>query len=747
MKAVNETKIFLPQDSTPGKQKKNFSSDFLAATISALVGIPESVAFGTLALAPLGAAFLPLGVLAGLITQIALTVPAIFIRGNRLMQVGPYSLAALLLANSIDSLHHSFGVNGVNLTYAIILMVALAGLVQIAFALLRIGQSAKYIPYPIISGLLNGTALLIILTQLQKICNLPNMHWQAIISKINYFAADSIPFPKIGLVIFTLIILILSERFIKKMPAALLGILLGSLFYAALHHLLPQADLGKTIGSIDFNTFNFAPLTNNNLLLSFWNSLDLQIFPFLLVTAISLAILTSLQTLLAQVNTDNLTQERSSANRELFSIGLGNIFTGILGGIPGAGHIGRSVIVHHNGGFSKWNRPLTGMVTLFILVTTGFLFPYISDIVLSALLLKIAFHIFDSWIFKKIRSLASGHKEDRIHFLLIDIAVSLLVTFMMVAADVISALVAGLLAAVALFILQMRKKIIRRQFNGNKLRSNVERPEEELYLLRRHGHLIKILHLEGSLFFGTADTLFQSIASMDFDKTNFIILDFRNIHQIDSTGIHIVSQINSFTKARNCQLIFCEFERLHWDISTNSNFQYWPHLSDALAWCEDRILDQHLHSNANIEIPFDALELFRDLKTDEKQKLQTFVSRKIFKAGSTIFRKGQSDETLYIIAKGKARVYIGRKETSSMNTISVIYPGTIFGEMALIDAKPRSASVMCKTDLVCYALSRKNLEKIQQNSPEIAFKIYAVIARELSKRQRTLLSSMNHWQK
>ena len=103
--------------------------------------------------------------------------------------------------------------------------------------------------------------------------------------------------------------------------------------------------------------------------------------------------------------------------------------------------------------------------------------------------------------------------------------------------------------------------------------------------------------------------------------------------------------------------------------------------------------------------------------------------------GETVFVEGEPGKELFLITNGTARAYL-RQANGADIRLATFAPGTIFGELAILDPGPRSASVIADDRLVCYALSDESFRLLSRQSPETAIKLLANLGRELSRRLR-----------
>jgi len=105
-----------------------------------------------------------------------------------------------------------------------------------------------------------------------------------------------------------------------------------------------------------------------------------------------------------------------------------------------------------------------------------------------------------------------------------------------------------------------------------------------------------------------------------------------------------------------------------------------------------------------------------------------------FARGQEIFSTGDESTTMYVIRKGYVRIFRRTKEEDK--TIAVASPGEFFGELALVDTSPRSASVTASDDVVALTITKRNMDYLQSHNPSVALKIYKVLMRVLSSRLR-----------
>ena len=112
------------------------------------------------------------------------------------------------------------------------------------------------------------------------------------------------------------------------------------------------------------------------------------------------------------------------------------------------------------------------------------------------------------------------------------------------------------------------------------------------------------------------------------------------------------------------------------------------------------------------------------------------LRRCVYAKGDTVFREGDPGQQLFVIAKGEASVRIRPAGATRDIRLVTFSPGTIFGEVALLDTEVRSATVQADEELVCYVLEHEVFQQLAGSHPDIAVTLLRNLGRELSNRLR-----------
>lgn len=466
---------------------KNIKGDIYGGITAGVIALPLALAFGVAS---------GLGAAAGLYGAILVCVFATIFGGTPTQISGPTGPMTVVVASIV--LTHP---NDPNLVFMTIL---LAGLFQILFGLLKIGEFIKFVPYPVISGFMSGIGAIIILLQLNPLIGI-SFDGAPINNLFHFFTSlKSADFHSLLLGVLTLIIVFFTPKKIaSKIPSPLIALVFISVLSAVLGF-----DV-KTIGEIPsaFPSFNFP-------------AIHLSALQTIVPLAFTLALLGSIDSLLTSLVADSLTKTKHKSGAELIGQGLGNIFSSLFGGLAGAGATMRTVVNIKSGGFTR----LSGIVhSLFLIGVILFFAPLAGKIplaVLAGILVKVGFDIID---YKFLRLLKIAPRSD--------LAVMLLVFLITVLDDLILAVGIGIVLSSVLFALNIAK-----QTNVDiKTLTNEEDCDGEGCIEADSKNHIVIMHIRGTFFFGSASQVLSRIEGIL--DTKHVIIDCHSLKMLDISAV------------------------------------------------------------------------------------------------------------------------------------------------------------------------------------------------------------------
>ncbi len=723
----------------------NLRGDLFGGLTASIVSLPLAIAFGVAAFAPLGPEYIAQGALAGLYAAIIAGALASIFGGTPAQISGPTAPMSVVVTSVIVKLMKDPELASIGTSQAevILLIVSVTilfgGLFQVLLGFLGGGKLIKFIPYPVVSGFMNGIAVIIFLAQMRPLFGVGKA---TSLTSIVTGQAD-LRFETIVVGVVTIIATVIAARLIRVVPGALIGLVFGVATYFTLGN-ITSPDLLV----LESNALIIGPIPNAvptpKQIFSFFRlvgEIPLAKWSFILIPAFTLGILAAIDTLLTSVVADVVTKTKHNSNKELVGQGIGNIASAFFGGLPAAGSTVVTMLNVNSGG----RTPLSGCaksltVLLVVLVLSRFV-QWIPMAVLAGILLVTAVKMIDY------ESINLFKKKSAFENLFIVFSV----TIITVSVDLMVAVGIGLVIASFLFVKeQIGKTIVRRKYTGNLVHSKKVRNSDEMKVLEENGNLITVYELSGSLFFGTCDKL-QSEIEKDLDS-HCIILDLKRVNTIDLTGAHLIRQIIDRVNDKGNYLLIANLDvpgdkdkerlRIFMEelgiIKVMGPDRIFPDTDFALEWAEDTLLNK-IHSEKQHEKEVLALRdlmVFKGLAHEQLEKVQQYISKVSFKKEDIIFREGDPGDGIYFILSGHVSVLAELTGEKLGRRLATFAKGTFFGDMAILEDELRSASVRAKTDTDLLFMSKKGFKQLSENEPLLAANMLHGIARELSHRLR-----------
>lgn len=701
-----------------------------------LVALPSAIAFGVTIFSPLGGTYAAQGAIAGILGVTALGLVAGAFGGTNRLITAPCAPAAAVLAALAIQLSHD-GVEAGSVVLMLTLMGLICGLLQVAFGAVGLGRLIKYMPYPVVSGYLSGVGLIIILSQIPKLLGLPKEAslWAGLFSPSSWQWQGVI----VGLV--TVTVMAAAPRFTKAVPAAILALAAGVLAYFALGladpGLYTLAGNPLVVGALGGSDASFGDAIAGR-----WKaigSLDYALLGKLLIPAATLAVLLSIDTLKTCVVLDALTRSRHDSNRELIGQGLGNLASAFVGGVPGAGQMGATLVNMSSGAQTRLSGLIEGALALVAFLILGTFIAWVPISALAGILIVIGVRMFDRSSLHLLRSRAT----------ILDFMVIVAVVVVALTVSLIAASGVGIALAIALFIReQIRGSIVHGKAYGNQIHSKRVRLPDEMAILESRGDQTVIFKLQGSLFFGTTDQLYTSLEP-ELKTRTYIILDMRRVQSVDFTAVHMLEQIEAVLHERGATLIFSHLPdqipsgqdmRQYFDqvglVKSERDVRIFSELDEALEWIEERLIEeQHLERMLENPLELREIEVFLGRKESTLAALEACMEKRIYKAGEKIFSQGDTGDEMFLIRRGAVRIVLplGNKQSHHLATFG---RGDFFGEMAFLDPDPRSADALAFSDVDLFVLSRKRFDTLAEEHKRLAIGLILSVARVLSTRLR-----------
>ncbi len=571
---------------------KNIKGDLFGGITAGIVALPLALAFGVSS---------GLGPSAGLYGAIFLSFFAAFFGGTNTQISGP---TAPMTAVSMVVIAGIIATNDGDISKAlpaILTVFLLAGLMQIGLGALGVGKYIRYIPYPVVSGFMTAIGVIILITQ--------------ILPSLGYYPKEDVTFvnqfkPQAEEIILENILkkeagegILVLEDFketikragqitqsdilkesqtlaskeasgvlgaIKALPNALKNINLLELILAlgtiiiiygfkrittkvpsTLVALLVMSGIAVGFG-LDYRAIETIPGGFPIPNLSIFTGFSIGSITPYFFTALTLALLGAIDSLLTSVVADNMTKTKHKPNKELIGQGIGNSIGAIFGGLPGAGATIRTVVNINSGGKTRLSGMVAGVMLLIILLGLGPIASRIPAAVLAGILITVGIGVMDYKGLKAIPSLPRDMKLGPFKLsseVLIMLVVLLLSTFW----NLVYAVGIGLIIASLMFMkkigdLAAERSDVKSLKKEKNWADETDFPEE----LKQS---VFIKHIKGPLFFGTTSD-FHSLAQQIPDKATTVVIRLGRMQYMDQSGLYAMEDVLQELSNKDIQVLF-----------------------------------------------------------------------------------------------------------------------------------------------------------------------------------------------
>lgn len=431
-------------------------------------------------------------------------------------------------------------------------------------------------------------------------------------------------------------------------------------------------------------------------------------------------------------------QRDMDLNRELVSTGAANIAGGILGGLVGFLSISLSTLNTQVSG----GRRLPSMIVAALLLVTTFVGPlflgYVPLVVLGGLLAYLGLVFLHRWIYQSWSTL-----------LPVDFAVLLFITAAIVWEGFLVGVAAGLFATVAIFVVSYsRSSVVKHALTGTTFKSRVTRSPGERAALAAVGEQLYILQLQGYIFFGTANGLYEQVrARVQAATTRYLVLDFRQVGGLDSTALLSFDKIRRLAETRGFVLVLTDVnERIRRQLGraglseAAGAVRFLPDIDRGVEWCEEALWASSPLGRDERATLADYLGQIapREVVT----RLIGTMERATVSPGDHIVRQGEEPDSLFFIESGQVTAQLESPGREPLR-LETMRGGRTVGELGFYLGTRRSAAVVADEPTVIYRLSRARLDELEQDDPEAASALHRVIVHLLGERVLHLMRAVD----
>lgn len=499
---------------------QKFQADLIAGVVVGIVALPLAIAFA------IASGVSPT---VGLITAIVGGFMVSAFGGNSVQIGGPTGAFIVIVYGIIAN----FGLEGLAVA------TFMAGLILVLMGVFKLGAVIKFIPYPIVVGFTAGIALTIASTQVNDFfgLGLSDLPGEFVSKWGVYFQNfDKIDPVTVGVSLVSLAIIIVTPMISKKLPGALIAILVVTPLVFFLKSQYPELaieTIGERFGSMstdlpEVHGFSITPATINTLLPS----------------AFTIAVLGAIESLLSATVADGVTGSHTNSNTELIGQGLANITVPFIGGIPVTGAIARTMTNITNGG----RTPVAGIIhAIVLLLIFLFLMPlinYVPMACLAAVLMVVAYNM-SGW--RTIRSQFHSPKSD---IWIMTVTFLLTVVF-----DLTIAIEIGLLLAIILFLRRVMENTEIRMYSEQlDVAEGTEVNPLHHEVLDVHPG-VQVYEIDGPFFFGVATKFDEMMRSTLGEKPKVRIIRMRKVPFIDGTAMHNLELLIKSSQAEGIHIV------------------------------------------------------------------------------------------------------------------------------------------------------------------------------------------------
>ena len=484
-----------------GYSRSRFLPDLIAGVIVGIVALPLAIAFG------IASGVKPEQ---GLFTAVVAGIVVSALGGSRVQIAGPTG-AFIVIVYGIVRTH---GYDGL----AVATMIA--GAILVVMGLARFGTLLKFVPYPLIVGFTSGIALIIFSSQVNDFLGLRIADLPAdFAGKWAEYAGGLARTDPASLAVGagSLVVIMIVQRLGWKLPGSLLALLLATAAVHAMH--LPVETIGSRFGEVP--TMLPAPRIPSVS----WGDI-VRLFP----SAVTIALLGAIESLLSAVVADGMIRSRHRPNVELVAQGAANLLTPLFSGIPATGAIARTATNVKSGGRTPVAGIVHAVVLLLIMLFFGKWAVHIPMPALAAILVVVAYNMSEWRSFRKILRAPRS-----------DVAVMLVTFFLTVVVDLTVAIQIGVILS-AMFFIRRMAEVSQVTPLTKELQDVQEAEEGEGAAIPRVPPGVEVFEVYGSLFFGAVDQFSETIRELR-RKPKVFILETKNLLAIDATGLRALEEL------------------------------------------------------------------------------------------------------------------------------------------------------------------------------------------------------------
>jgi len=630
----------------------------------------------------------------------------------------------------------------------------LTGVLFMLMGYFKLGNLIRFIPYPVIGGFMAGIGWLLFKGGIGAMTDSAVTFSQAFSLFAPHLLLKWLPGFVLGGILF-----FATKRFRNSLliPSILVGgVLIFYLILVLSGVTIAQAGVqGWLLGPFKQGSL-WQPMTPKTLAHVHWDVILGHI------NSMGTIFLISVVSLLLNASGLELTvRQDMDLNRELKSTGLANFFGG-FGGSP-AGYISLSLssLGYRLGSKSRLAGLISASLCGAVLIFGTHILSYFPKPIAGAILVYMGLDFLYEWIYLGWRKLPTA-----------DFLIILIILFVIGVVGLLEGVAVGLVVAIILFILNYSQvNVVKYVLTGRNYRSNVERAAPYDWILNEEGEQLHIIKLQGYIFFGTAQKLFDQV-KVRLDSSSqlslrYLIFDFRHVTGIDSSTLNGFEKMKQLCESREITLVFTEISRKLLALFEKEGFlkdaedvvKIFPDLDHGVEWGEDQILngkkkgtqetegdiDEKNRRDRIFESTYDALmkaleqqAVFEELLKD----MAEYLEYRDVEKGNILIQQGEPVPGIFFIESGQVNARFENEEGKQLRLMKM-GPGSLVGNQEIYSESHAIMTVVASRLSRIFLLSHEALKRLEASDPTTATKLHRFVAGYTGRRLVNLVNTVS----
>ncbi len=596
---------------------------------------------------------------------------------------------------------------------ATVVITLLTGITFTLLGVFRLGNLARFVPYPVVGGFLAGTGWLLAKGGVGVAADI-----QPYYRAIDDLVGQEALIHWIPALVFGIVLLVVTRIVNRPLVIpAMIGI--GLVLFV-----IGMLVTGSSLDDAREGLWFLGPFPAERLVrpwtyyavtgADWWAILEQ-------VAGIATAVFVALIAALFNVSgTELILRTDLDSNRELRDAGVVNVVSGVFGGIPGYHALSLTALADRMGVNARAAGLVAAIVPLTAVVLGAAVIELIPRMLVGGVLVFVGLGFIVDWAWDKRRWLPRG-----------EYLVVLAIFVTIVARGLLPGVAVGLVLAIVLFAINYsRVEQVSEVVFGDTYHSNVNRPQGEREALRSLGDRVQILRVHGFVFFGTVSGLLERIRRrVESAGLRYLVIDLRRVAGMDSSAVTSFRKIAQLAEANGFELVMTDAPepvRRQLDrggvVTSDGVIRFEPDLDRGLQRCEDGLLQG-----------LEALDGSSDALTGLPPRMWTYFERQSLSEGTKLIGQGESPDDVFVLESGRLRIELVTPEGSQVR-MSTVLPGVMVGEIGLYTAAPRTADVIAEIPSVVLRLSRASIERMEADEPQLAAALHRWFAKTLAER-------------